>query len=176
MKSHSIVVSDADMDRLSRLVMALKHFLFRDQLQLESLNQTLESAEVASSERIPRDIIRMNSRIHVLDLDTGKNELYTLVFPENADISTGLISVLAPVGIALLGRRQRDIIEARVPGGGSGGYESSACCTEQVGNESGHIKQKSILELGTFKRQGWLRNSVRNISQSSIAYVHASGH
>jgi hypothetical protein len=60
----------------------------------------------------------MNSRIHVLDLDTGKNELYTLVFPEHADISTGLISVLAPVGIALLGRRQRDIIEARVPGGG----------------------------------------------------------
>jgi regulator of nucleoside diphosphate kinase len=118
MKSHSIVVSDADMDRLSRLVMALKHFLsLRDQLQLESLNQTLESAEVASSERIPRDIIRMNSRIHVLDLDTGKDELYTLVFPEHADISTGLISVLAPVGIALLGRRQRDIIEARVPGG-----------------------------------------------------------
>ena len=66
-----IVVSDADMDRLSRLVIALKHFLFRDQLQLESLNQTLESAEVASAERIPRDI-RMNSRIHLLDLDTGK--------------------------------------------------------------------------------------------------------
>ncbi|MBZ5688374.1 MAG: GreA/GreB family elongation factor [Acidobacteriia bacterium] len=117
MKSHSIVVSDADMDRLSRLVMALKHFLFQDQLQVESLNRTIESAEVASSEHIPRDIIRMNSRIHVLDLDTGKKELYTLVFPEHADISTSLISVLAPVGIALLGRRQGDIIEARVPGG-----------------------------------------------------------
>ena len=59
----------------------------------------------------------MKSRIHVLDLDTGKKELYTLAFPEQADISTGLISVLAPVGIALLGHRQRDIIEARVPGG-----------------------------------------------------------
>ena len=117
MKSHSIVVSDADMYRLSRLVMALKHFLFQDQLQVESLNRTIESAEVASSEHIPKDIIRMNSRIHVLDLDTGKKELYTLVFPEHADISTSLISVLAPVGIALLGRRQGDIIEARVPGG-----------------------------------------------------------
>ena len=117
MKSHCIVVSDADMAGLNRLVRALRHSLFRDQLELESLNQHLESAEVASSERIPRDIIRMNSRIHVLDLDTGKKELYTLVFPEQADISTGLISVLAPVGIALLGHRQRDIIEARVPGG-----------------------------------------------------------
>ena len=117
MKRDSIVVSDADMDMLSRLVRALKHSLFRDQLQLESLNEALESAEVASSERIPRDIIRMNSHIHVLDLDTGKDALYTLVFPEHADISTGRISVLAPVGIALLGRRQGDIIEARVPGG-----------------------------------------------------------
>ena len=116
MTSHSIVVSDADMDRLSRLVRAFKHSLFRDQLQLESLDKTLESAEVASSERIPRDIIRMNSHIHVLDLDTGKKERYTLVFPEQADISANRISVLAPVGIALLGHKKGEVIEARVPG------------------------------------------------------------
>ncbi len=116
MKSHSIVVSDADMNRLSRLVRALKHSLFRDQLQLESLDKTLESSEVASSERIPRDIIRMNSCIHVLDLDTGKKERYTLVFPEQADISTNRISVLAPVGIALLGHKKGEVIEAKVPG------------------------------------------------------------
>jgi regulator of nucleoside diphosphate kinase len=117
MKGHSTIVTDADMDRLSRLVRALKHSLFRDQLQLDLLEQTLESAEVTPSERIPRDVIRMNSRIRVLDFDTRKKELYTLVFPENADISTSRISVLAPVGIALLGHRQGDVIEARVPGG-----------------------------------------------------------
>jgi hypothetical protein len=89
MKSHSIVVSDADMAGLSRLVKALRHPLFRDQLQLELLNQTLESAEVASSDRISKDTVKMNSRIHVLDLDTGKKELYKLVFPEHADIFTG---------------------------------------------------------------------------------------
>jgi len=77
----------------------------------------LESAEVTASERVPRDVIRMNSSIRVLDLDTRKKELYTLAFPENADISTSRISVLAPVGIALLGRRQGDVIETKVPGG-----------------------------------------------------------
>ncbi len=117
MKGHSIIVTDADMDRLSRLVRALKYSLFRDQLQLELLDQTLESADVTPSECIPRDVIRMNSRIRVLDFDTRKKELYTLVFPENADISTSRISVLAPVGIALLGRRQGDVIETKVPGG-----------------------------------------------------------
>jgi regulator of nucleoside diphosphate kinase len=116
-KSHPIIVNDADMDRLSRLVRALKHSLFRDQQQLESLEHALESAEVTSSERIPRDVIRMNSRIRVLDFDTQKKALYMLVFPENADISTGRISVLAPIGIALLGRRQGDVIETKVPGG-----------------------------------------------------------
>lgn len=117
MKSHSMVISDADMHRLSGLVRALKNSPFQDQLQLESLNQTLGSAEVISSERIPRDVIRMNSRIRVLDLGTGEKKLHTLVFPEDADISTGRISVLAPVGIALLGRRNRDIIEVKVPRG-----------------------------------------------------------
>ena len=117
MGSHSIVVTDDDMNRLSRLVQALKHSLFRDQLQLESLEQTLASAEVAPRERIARDVIRMNSTIRVLDLDTRKKERYTLVFPDSADISTRQISVLAPVGIALLGRRQGDVIETKVPGG-----------------------------------------------------------
>jgi regulator of nucleoside diphosphate kinase len=117
MKSHAIIVSDADMDRLGRLVRALKHSLFRDQLQLESLERTLESAEVIPSERVPRDVIRMNSHIRILDLGTRKKEVYALVFPEHADISTSRMSVLAPVGIALLGRRKRDIIEAKVPGG-----------------------------------------------------------
>ncbi|MBZ5720313.1 MAG: nucleoside diphosphate kinase regulator [Acidobacteriia bacterium] len=116
MKGHSIVVTDADMDRLSRLVRALKHSLFRDQQQLEWLDQTLESADVRPPGSIPRDVIRMNSSIRVLDFDTDQKELYTLVFPENADISRGQISVLAPVGIALLGRRQGDVIEIQAPG------------------------------------------------------------
>ena len=117
MKCNSIVLTDTDMDRLSRLVRALKHSLFRDQLQLELLDQTLESAEVTSSSCIPANVIRMNSRIHVLGLDTQKKDVYTLVFPESADISRGRISVLAPLGIALLGRKQGDVIEAKAPGG-----------------------------------------------------------
>jgi regulator of nucleoside diphosphate kinase len=117
MQSHSIIVCDADMDRLSRLVRALRYSFSRDQQQLELLDQTLESAEVTSSDRIPVNVVRMNSRMRILDFETQKKDVYTLVFPENADVSRGLISVLAPVGIALLGRSQGDVIEAKVPGG-----------------------------------------------------------
>ena len=117
MQSPFAIVSDADMERLSRLVRALKHSLFRDQQQLELLDQTLESAEVRLLARVPRDIIRMNSSVRVFDFDTRQKEVYTLVFPEEANFSRRMISVLAPLGIALLGRKQGDIIEARVPGG-----------------------------------------------------------
>jgi regulator of nucleoside diphosphate kinase len=117
MTDRSIIVTDADVERLTRLVRALKCSLFRDQRQLDLLDQTLESAEVRPVGRVPKDVVRMNSRVRVFDFDTRKKGMFTLVFPEQANISQGLISVLAPLGIALLGRRKGDVIEARVPGG-----------------------------------------------------------
>lgn len=117
MTNGPIIVADGDEERLRRLVRALKYSLFRDQRQLDLLDQTLESAEVRPPGRVPKDVVRMNSRVRVLDFDTRKKGMYTLVFPEEANISRGLISVLAPLGIALLGRRRGDTIEARVPGG-----------------------------------------------------------
>ena len=117
MKSLSVIVADADMDKLIRLVRALKHSLFRDQQQLELLDQALETAEIRPAARVPRDVIRMNSCVRLLDFDTRQKGLYTLVFPEEANISRGFISGLAPLGISLLGRRKGDVIEARVPGG-----------------------------------------------------------
>lgn len=117
MKIRSIVVTDADMDRLSRLIRALQHSLFRDQPQLDSLDQALQNAEVRPPNRIPKSIVRMNFSIRVRDCDTQKAEVYTLAFPDDANMSRGRISVLAPVGIALLGRRKGDLIKVRVPGG-----------------------------------------------------------
>jgi regulator of nucleoside diphosphate kinase len=70
MKDRSIIVTDGDVDRLRRLVRALKYSLFRDQRQLELLDQTLESAEVMPPGRVPKDVVRMNSRVRVLDFDT----------------------------------------------------------------------------------------------------------
>ncbi len=117
MTDRSIIVTEADVERLRRLVRALQYSLFRDQRQLDLLDQTLESAEIRPSGRVPKEVVRMNSRVRVLDFDTQRKGLYTLVFPEEASISRGFISVLAPLGIALLGRRRGDVIEAKVPGG-----------------------------------------------------------
>jgi regulator of nucleoside diphosphate kinase len=116
MQDHSIIVSATDIERLNHLVRDLRHSRFRDQAQVELLEQTLESADVTATARFPRNAVKMNSRVRVLDLGTGKKQVYTLVYPDEADVCSGSISVLAPIGMALLGRRQGDTIEVDVPG------------------------------------------------------------
>jgi len=59
----------------------------------------------------------MNSRVILQDVDTDEEMNYVLVFPKDADVSKGAISVLAPVGTAILGYSKGDVIEWRVPAG-----------------------------------------------------------
>jgi regulator of nucleoside diphosphate kinase len=59
----------------------------------------------------------MHSMVRVVDLDTGARKVYTLVFPAEADIEKNRISVLAPIGTALIGYRAGDRVEWRTPGG-----------------------------------------------------------
>src|SRR6516164_9031185 len=100
MAEATIVVTEADMERLTRIVRAFKHSLFRDQQQLDLLDKVLSEADVRPSTRVPKDVIRMSSRVRVFDFETRTRGLYTLVFPEDANIARGLLSILAPLGIA----------------------------------------------------------------------------
>ncbi len=110
-----ILVTESDLARLrSYLESAVQG---RDRRHLEMLQDELDNAEVVPSEEIPANVITMNSRVRVRDLDSSKDEIYTLVFPKEADISRNRISILAPLGVALLGYRKGDIIEWPVPGG-----------------------------------------------------------
>jgi regulator of nucleoside diphosphate kinase len=84
---------------------------------LESLEAELKLAEVIDPERVPKNVVTMNSTVKLRDLDTKEIEVYTLVFPEDADIANHKLSVLAPVGTAILGQRVGDVLRWRVPGG-----------------------------------------------------------
>ena len=59
----------------------------------------------------------MNSTVVLTDLDTREEETYTLVYPENADTAQGKVSILAPIGTAMLGYRVGDVFEWEVPAG-----------------------------------------------------------
>jgi regulator of nucleoside diphosphate kinase len=117
MRNHRIIVAQADMERLSHLISDLERGPFRDRQQLDSLDQVLQTADVVLSGEFPADVIRMGSKFILLDLNTRKRNRYELVWPESADISNGRISVLAPLGTAVLGHATGDVIEPRAPGG-----------------------------------------------------------
>ena len=78
---------------------------------LDSLEDTLLAKINIDSRRVPADVITMNSRARFSDPLLGLPLIYTLVFPAAADAGTGMISVLAPLGQAMLGAIPRQVIE-----------------------------------------------------------------
>ncbi|HZS17405.1 MAG TPA: nucleoside diphosphate kinase regulator [Candidatus Udaeobacter sp.] len=84
---------------------------------LEALAAELERAVVVDPRAVPGDVITMNSRAELLDLDSGETATFALVFPLHANIDDGKISVLAPIGTGMLGHRVGDEFEWKVPSG-----------------------------------------------------------
>ena len=74
-------------------------------------------AVVVPREQIPRDVVTMNSRVEFENETTGERREVTLVYPREADIAAGKISVLVPVGTALLGLRVGQSIDWKLPSG-----------------------------------------------------------
>ena len=113
-----IYITEFDLKRLKGLIKYAEERWDQRVVQyLEELDEELDRAEVVKPEKIPSDVITMNSTFHLSDLDSGEEVVYTLVFPAKADSVNGKISVLAPVGTAVLGYRVGDTVEWKVPGG-----------------------------------------------------------
>ena len=109
----SIYITKADMTRLRSLITSTK--TSRD--DLSSLRHELDQAHLVEPQDIPGDVITMNSQARLLDLEDQEKMTFTLVFPENASIEHDRISVLAPIGTAMLGQREGEEFEWEVPAG-----------------------------------------------------------
>jgi regulator of nucleoside diphosphate kinase len=109
----TIYITRADMTRLRALIASTK--TTRDDLSI--LRNELDQARLVEPEDIPRDVITMNSQARLLDLEDQEEMTFTLVFPENASIEHDRISVLAPIGTAMLGQREGEEFEWEVPAG-----------------------------------------------------------
>jgi regulator of nucleoside diphosphate kinase len=88
-----------------------------DREDVRELIVEISRATVVPAAQIPADVITMNSRARLLDRDQGEIFDYTLVYPADADFGQSKISVLAPIGAAMLGYRVGDEIEWPVPAG-----------------------------------------------------------
>ena len=111
-----IHLTQNDLDRLLELVEAYPGKRF------EKLESELVRARVVPREKIPRDTVTMNSRVVFEDETTGERREISLVYPGSADIDAGRISVLVPVGTALLGLRVGQSIDWELPSGEKSRY------------------------------------------------------
>jgi regulator of nucleoside diphosphate kinase len=94
--------------------------LLADVLEKESLDKLeaeLKRATIVDQDKAPDNVVTMNSTVCLMDIESGKEETYKLVYPSDADIEENKISVLAPIGTAIIGYKTGDVVEWRVPAG-----------------------------------------------------------
>jgi len=117
MSHKNIYITENDLTRLRELILVARKFGKEDEKYLIDLENELNRGKVIEPHDMPPNIITMNSEIHLKNLNTKEETIYRLVFPDHADVSQGRISILAPIGTALLGYGVGDIIEWKVPAG-----------------------------------------------------------
>ncbi|HEY1030702.1 MAG TPA: GreA/GreB family elongation factor [Flavipsychrobacter sp.] len=82
-----------------------------------SLAHELKRAVIVTKDAFPKHCVKLNSRVSILDLDTQKVLEFTIVMPEHADIKQNKISVITPMGAALIGFRKSEEVRWKVPAG-----------------------------------------------------------
>jgi regulator of nucleoside diphosphate kinase len=114
----TIFVTHVDLERLTSLLERRQRSP-RDAEPCAALEEELGRAEVVDPSAIPPDVVTMNSDVRFEDVETGERFEARLVYPEQADIDRDRVSVLAPVGSALLGLSVGQSIRWPLPKGGA---------------------------------------------------------
>ena len=112
-----IYVTNQDKQRLEDLLMEVEASDPRKHGDLKALTEELHRAVIVDPKDVFNDVVTMNSRAEMHDLESGESVAFTLVFPSEANIDEEKISVLAPIGAGMLGYRVGDEFEWNVPDG-----------------------------------------------------------
>jgi len=115
--TNPIHITTQNKQRLEDLLVEVQASDPRKHGDLKALTQELRRAVIVDPKNVFRDVITMNSRAEMRDLESRETVAFTLVFPSEANIDEEKISVLAPIGAGMLGYRVGDEFEWNVPGG-----------------------------------------------------------
>jgi regulator of nucleoside diphosphate kinase len=116
LRNHPIVIIASELARL-RGLLPLRSPRGRDRQHLRDLQAELDRAVVLEADQVPASVITIGARFGVRDVTSGERREMTLVLPQHADVGNQRLSVLAPMGTALLGFREGDEVEWAMPGG-----------------------------------------------------------
>ena len=117
MDRYEAFVSAQDAERLAAMLAAHRRANRFEADASDQLADLLMEARLLPAERLPEGCVALYSTVAYEEQPAGKRRTVTLVLPEDADPSRGRISVLSPIGLALLGRRRGSLAEAHTPNG-----------------------------------------------------------
>lgn len=107
----SLLITQRDYEKLSSLLSGIRSN------STELLEEELNRAQIISANDIPKDVVTMNSKVSFMDLDSEKEWTVSLVYPHAANVEEDRISILAPVGVALIGLKVGQEINWPLPNG-----------------------------------------------------------
>ncbi|HNU78317.1 MAG: nucleoside diphosphate kinase regulator [Prolixibacteraceae bacterium] len=110
-------ITNLDYQRLFNLINSVRDTMKDDLHNIETLEQEIDRAKRIEPRKIGPDFVTMNSEVEVIDLASGRVMTFKLVYPQDADFKNNRLSVLSPLGSALIGYREGDEVEFRVPAG-----------------------------------------------------------
>ncbi len=116
-KYHELIVSASDAEVLALMLGERRRAPALEAAAADALADLLLEARLVSHERLPADRIAMNSKVTYEEEPGGERRSVILVHPIEADPSEGRISVLSPVGLALLGRTPGSLVDVALPAG-----------------------------------------------------------
>lgn len=109
-----IVMTHADHALLRDL---LERIPMRDRRHYRDFRRELARAERVSPREVPPDAVTLGSTVHLRELETDEPWTFTVCLPDEADIRESRISVLSPLGTAIIGCRVGDVVDWPVPAG-----------------------------------------------------------
>lgn len=113
----TLVMTEVDARRLRMLLENVNRFEEHDRMQWQALEEEIDKATIVPREKIPANVVTMHSRVRIVDMRTGEQLVYRIVYPHEANYMEKKISVLAPIGMALLGCAEGTEIDWKVPSG-----------------------------------------------------------
>ena len=114
MNKKRIILNSRDFIKLKQVI---NESIASGHVNAKNLDAELSNALLLDPEKIPSDVVTLNTKVRFIDINESEEFVYTIVYPEDADLTHGKLSVLAPIGTALLGYREGNEIVWNVPAG-----------------------------------------------------------
>lgn len=115
--SSPVVLLKTDYEVLNSYVKNLQGMQVNEKENYRKLSEELKKARLVEEIDFPKDVVRLNSTVIIKDLTTNRKMTLTIVLPQKANIKEKKVSVLAPVGTALIGFKKGQVVSWNVPAG-----------------------------------------------------------